>query len=606
MTTFDLKDFLANLSSQPGIYQMIDAAGKTLYVGKAKNLKKRVSSYFSSKQHSAKTQVMLSKMVRIEVTLTPSENEALLLESNLIKSLKPRYNVLLRDDKSYPYLFISTEHDFPRLDLHRGVKREKGRYFGPYPSVGAVRETLNLLQKLFKIRQCRDSFFESRSRPCLQYQIKRCTAPCVGYIDKAVYREAIDHAILFLEGRNEAIIEDLTQKMQHASETRAYEQAKTYRDLITRLRQVQEDQIVTREGGDIDVMVVLLEQQVACVQVLSIQGGRVIGSKAFFPKIPKETQTPDILEAFIAQYYLTQDSVHQVPAELIVNRALPQQAWLAQSLSDMRGKRFTLSHQVRGKRADWLRFASMNAQAALNAQLSSRATLTHRFEALSQLLGLTALPQRVECFDVSHSLGEATVASCVVFDTEGARNSDYRRFNIKGLTPGDDYGALAQAITRRYQRLKKEDAALPEIIFIDGGKGQLSAAANALEECQVSGVLLVGIAKGPGRKPAYDRLFLAGEKAPLQVPSDSPALHLVQQIRDEAHRFAISGHRQQRDKKRTTSVLEGIPGVGAKRRQRLLAHFGGLQGLQKASVKEIAKVPGISEALAQVIHDNLH
>lgn len=600
---FDPQAFLRHLTHRPGVYRMMGEAGQVLYVGKAKDLRKRVSSYF---RESARLSPRIASMVRqvcnIEVTVTNTEAEALLLENNLIKEHRPRYNVLLRDDKSYPYIFVATQAAFPRLGFHRGARRQPGRYFGPYPSAGAVRETLNLLQKLFRVRQCEDSFFRNRSRPCLQYQIKRCTAPCVGYISEARYREDIEHAIQFLEGKSEKVIGDLVRHMEAAATRLDYEQAAQYRDQIEALRQISEKQYVAGGQGDFDILACEIRSGLACVQAFSVRGGHNLGNKSFFPSATEELNEGQVLAAFIGQYYLTRE----VPGEILVSHAPEDGTVLAEMLALRRGRKVTISHSLRGDRARWVALARRNVAHALDARLASRAGMQQRFEALQEELDLEGIPSRLECFDISHTQGEATVASCVVFDGEGPKKSDYRRFNIEGIEPGDDYAAMRQALTRRYRRLKEGEAPLPDILFIDGGKGQVRQAREVLEELQISGVTIIGVAKGEGRKPGLETLVLSDSAVPTILPANSPALHLVQQIRDEAHRFAITGHRQRRAKARTTSPLEGIAGLGPKRRQTLLKHFGGQRGVSAASAEELAKVPGISQELARRIYETFH
>jgi excinuclease ABC subunit C len=603
---FDVKAYLKTLTGKPGVYRMLDAEGTVLYVGKARNLKKRVSSYFQKTVQSPKTQALVAQVQGIEVTVTHTESEALLLENNLIKELKPRYNILLRDDKSYPFIYLSGDHDFPRLAYHRGAKRAKGRYFGPYPSAYAVRESLNLLQKVFRVRQCEDSFFRNRSRPCLQYQIKRCTGPCVEAVSKEAYAEDVRHAVMFLEGKSPVLIDELVAKMEAASRGLQFELAAVYRDQIANLRRVQESQYVSGEGGDRDVIAAVVEGGLACVQVFFIRGGRNLGNKTFFPRQADGASEAEILSAFISQFYLTERENHPVPSEVLHNQALEDEATLEAVLAQQSGHRVTLSHRLRGERARWLEMALANARTALRAQLSNQSNLLRRLEMLQDALGLDSQPQRLECFDISHTMGEATVASCVVLDSNGPLKSDYRRFNIEDITPGDDYAAMRQALTRRYTRLKKGEGKLPDILFIDGGKGQLAEAEAVLEELQISGVTLVGVAKGPARKAGQEVLFLSGQEVPIILASDSPALHVVQQIRDEAHRFAITGHRQRRAKARTTSPLEGIAGLGPKRRQQLIKQFGGLQEVARAGVEDLANVPGISKQLAQRVYDAFH
>ena len=599
---FDAKAFLKTLTPRPGVYQMHNGEGEVLYVGKAGNLKKRVSSYFSRSAQTAKTRSLVSQIKSVQVTVTRSETEALLLENNLIKNLKPRYNILLRDDKSYPYIYLSGHPDFPRLGFHRGAQRGKGQYFGPYPSAGAVRDSLNLLQKVFPVRQCEDSFFSNRSRPCLQYQIKRCTAPCVGLVDRETYQEDVRHAVMFLGGKSSQVVDELVTRMETAAAALNFERAAHYRDQIGKLRRVQEKQYVSGETGDIDVVAVAAKSGVGCIQVFYVRGGLLLGNKPFFPSHTQDESETEILNAFLPQYYLGKD----VPAEILVNQPLPEIDLLEQALAAQAGRRVTITSRVKGERARWLEMALTNAQESLAGKLASKAGMRSRMVALQEALGLEQPPSRMECFDISHSMGEATVASCVVFNEEGALKSDYRRFNIENITPGDDYAAMHQALLRRYTRLKNGEGKLPDILFIDGGKGQLSEAEKVLEELQLSGVTLVGIAKGPDRKPGLETLFLSGSNSAIILPRDSAALLLIQQIRDEAHRFAISGHRQRRDKTRSGSQLEKIPGLGPKRRRSLLSQFGGMSEVARAGVEDLASVEGISRQLAQRIYDNFH
>ena len=603
---FDSESFLKTLTHKPGVYRMLDARGTVLYVGKARNLKNRVSSYFHNKDKNPKTRSMVAQVADIQVTITHTEGEALLLENNLIKELKPRYNILLRDDKSYPYIYLDDIHDFPRLSFHRGAKKTVGEYFGPYPSAGAVRESLNLLQKVFRIRQCEDSFFNNRSRPCLQYQINRCTAPCTGLISKEEYAEDLRHAVMFLKGKSNVIVEELVENMEKASQALQYEKAAQYRDQIVSLKRVQEKQYVSSEHGNIDVIAGVTKNGAACIQVFYIRDGRNLGNKFYYPKQTRDAELPEILNAFIPQYYLGHNSSRFIPPEIIVNTELPDEHLLQEVLTERAGLNVTLSHRIRGDRARWIEMAENNARTVLDNQLASQASLLQRFETLQDVLDLENTPQRLECFDISHTMGEATVASCVVMETQGLQKNDYRRFNIEGITPGDDYAAMQQALTRRYTRLKKGEGKLPDILFIDGGKGQVSEALAVLEELQVTDVLVVGIAKGPDRKPGLETLFVGSINKAVTLPSDSPALHLIQQIRDEAHRFAITGHRQRRAKARNVSILEEIDGLGPKRRQALLKQFGGLQGIQRAGIEDLASVNGISKAMAQKIYDTFH
>jgi excinuclease ABC subunit C len=573
-----------------------------LYVGKAGNLKKRVSSYFRKTGLSAKTRVLVEQVEAIEVTVTHTEGEALLLESNLIKQYRPRYNVLLRDDKSYPYIYLSADQDYPRLTLHRGARRKKGRYFGPYPSAGAVRASLHMLQKLFRVRQCEDSFFANRSRPCLQYQIKRCAAPCVDLISPAEYTEDVRRTVLFLEGKSSRVVDDLVASMEAASGQQDYEQAAVCRDQIASLHRVLEKQYISKEKGDLDIVACVARKGSACVQVFFIRGGRNLGNAVFFPKVPLHSDNATVLSAFIPQYYLGKD----VPAELLLSH-VPEDAGLIEAvLSEYAGHRVVLRSNVRSDRARWVKMALENAELALNTFLNTRQGYAGRLRELMTAIGLDELPERIECFDISHTSGESTVASCVVFGMEGPLKSDYRRFNIRDIQPGDDYGAMEQALTRRYTRLRKGEGRLPDLLLIDGGKGQVNAAHKALEELQITDVRIIGVAKGPGRKPGLETLHIPGRSDVQVLPADSPALHLIQQVRDEAHRFAITGHRARRAKSRNTSPLEQIPGVGPKRRQQLLQQLGGLREVARAGVEDLSMVKGINHTLAQQIYDAFH
>ncbi|MDH5469370.1 MAG: excinuclease ABC subunit UvrC [Gammaproteobacteria bacterium] len=600
--SFDVKEYLRTLTGLPGVYRMLDASGTVIYVGKAGNLRKRVSSYFRKSGLSPRTRALVEQIAGIETTVTRTEGEALLLESNLIKQFGPRYNVLLRDDKSYPYIYLSTEQDYPRVTLHRGARRGKGRYFGPYPNAGSVRESLHLLQKLFRVRQCEDSFFSNRSRPCLQYQIKRCTAPCVGNITRAEYAGDVQHTALFLEGKSSQVIDDLVRLMEQAAAARHYELAAVYRDRIASLRHVQEKQYVSKERGDLDVLACRSGSGAACVQVFFIRAGRSLGNAVFFPKVPLESSEAEILSAFVPQYYLDK----AVPSELLLSHKPDDWRVIEEMLSSRAGHAVSIRSSVRGDRARWVEMARKNAAHALAAHVNSRTGYAGRLRDLAAVLALEDLPARIECFDISHTSGEATVASCVVFGQEGPLKSDYRRFNIRDIRAGDDYAAMEQAVTRHYTRLAKGEGSFPDLLLIDGGKGQVRAAIAVLDELQVKDVLVVGVAKGEGRKPGLEKLYIAGGDKMLDLPVDSPAQHLIQQVRDEAHRFAISGHRRQRARSRSTSPLEHIPGIGAKRRQQLLRQFGGIRELAKAGVEDLSRVKGISRVLAQQIYDVFH
>ncbi|MCQ9423417.1 excinuclease ABC subunit UvrC [Pseudomonas sp. LJDD11] len=602
--TFDHSAFLATCSGRPGVYRMFDEQGLLLYVGKAKNLKKRLASYFRKTGHAPKTGALVARIAQIETTITANETEALLLEQTLIKESRPPYNILLRDDKSYPYVFLS-DGAFPRLSIHRGAKRAKGRYFGPYPSAGAIRESLSLLQKTFLVRQCEDSYYRNRTRPCLQYQIKRCKAPCVGLVEPEVYAEDVRHSVMFLEGRSNALSDELNAAMEHAAMALEFERAAELRDQVSLLRRVQDQQSMEGGTGDVDVVAAFVNPGGACVHLISVRGGRVLGSKNFFPQVGIEEEVGEVMSAFLAQYFLGGVD-RELPGEVIVNVINDDFASLIDAIHELRGRELTISHRVRGTRARWQQLAVTNAEQALGARLASRQHVASRFEALARELKLDEPPQRLECYDISHSSGEATVASCVVFGPEGPIKSDYRRYNIEGVTAGDDYAAMHQALTRRFSKIKDGEGKLPDILLVDGGKGQLNMARDVLNELAVPDLILLGVAKGVTRKAGFETLYLNDVNHEFTLPGDSPALHLIQQIRDEAHRFAITGHRARRGKTRRTSTLEGVAGVGPTRRRDLLKHFGGLQELSRASIEEIAKAPGISKKLAESIYANLH
>ncbi len=601
--SLDVKSFLKNLTQRPGIYKMLDAKGEVLYVGKAKNLKNRVSSYFRTQSASPKQQAMVAKIRAIDVMVTHTEGEALLLESQQIKRLKPRYNICLRDDKSYPFIFISTEHPYPQITFHRGAKKRKGTYFGPYPSAGAVKETLKLIQKIFPVRQCDDSYYNNRSRPCLQYQIERCTAPCVGLVSKQDYQQDLENSVMFLQGKGSQLIDQLVDKMEMTSKKLEFEQAAVFRDQIVRLRSVLEKHFVAGEKGDVDIVACAKHATIVCVQVYFIRGGQHFGSKVFFPSINNDEYTQSaILQAFLAQYYLER----QLPAELIVSHPPDDCELLASVLSKEAGHKVIISTNVRGERLKWLQMAQTNAMSALHSKLADKKGIYERFLSLQEELGCAEVPKRLECFDISHTQGDQTVASCVVFDREGPVKSDYRRFNINGITPGDDYAAINQAVFRRFRRIKNEEYPAPDIVFIDGGKGQLNEANKALEELQLNNVMIVAVSKGPDRKAGMEQLFVVEQAQAIDVASHAAALLLIQHIRDEAHRFAVSGHRARRAKSKKSSVLEGISGLGPKRRQLLLKQFGGLQGVSRAGVEALSSVEGISQQLAQRIYDTFH
>ncbi len=601
---FEHESYLKTLTKQSGVYRMYGAEDKLLYIGKARNLKNRVTSYFRAAGLSTKTMALVGRIQRIEVTITASETEALLLEQSLIKQHRPPYNIVLRDDKSYPYIYLTTHQEYPRLAFHRGARKKVGKYFGPYPSASAVRDSLNILQRLFQIRQCDESFFRNRSRPCLQYQIKRCTAPCTGKISKEDYEADVRMAELFLQGRNTAVLNHAKQAMQKASDNLEFEKAAKYRDQNKQLRKIQEQQFVHASSGDVDIFALKSASNIFCVQGLFIRGGRLLGNRTWFPKDQLARKENEFLSAFLSQYYFG-GIEREIPRVLVTNLKLTSSDAMKEALEDKAGRKVELVSRVRTQRARWLEMALENAQTNLNNFMAEKRNVFARFVALQELMQLEDVPARLECFDISHTSGEATVASCVVFDATGPLRSDYRRFNIEGIQAGDDYAAMTQALTRRYARLKAGEGKLPDVLVIDGGKGQIGIAQQVLESFQIDNVIILGVAKGPTRKAGLETLYLAGE-GELVAPPNGAALHLIQHIRDEAHRFAIAGHRQRRGKKRTRSELEGIPGIGAKRRKELLGHFGSISVLKGASKAEIAKVKGLSTKLATEIYSRLH
>ncbi|WP_299806328.1 excinuclease ABC subunit UvrC [uncultured Shewanella sp.] len=603
---FNANQFLKTVTSSPGVYRMYDDKNVVIYVGKAKDLKKRLSSYFRKNLTNVKTQALVSHIANIDVTVTHSETDALILENDYIKQYMPKYNVLLRDDKSYPYILLSN-HQHPRLAYHRGPKRDKGLYFGPYPNGGAVRESLHLMQKIFPIRQCDDLYYKSRSRPCLQYQIGRCSAPCVGIVSEEDYQEQVRLATLFLKGKNQQVMSVLVQKMEQAASEMRYEQAGLYRDQITALRRVSEQQEVSNASGDMDVIGAYYASGVACFHLLFIREGKIFGSRSYYPKVPVNTEVSEVLRSFMLQFYLNSDSQRLTPKEILISDAFEEQAELADAIQTAQNKKVEIKTQVRGERASFLRLALTNATNAVNTRLSHKNTIEQRFLLLEEAIESTNKIQRMECFDISHTMGESTVASCVVFNREGPSKADYRRYNITGITPGDDYAAMKQAITRRFDKIN-EKGKIPDILFIDGGIGQLRIAQKVVDEKFVvldNAPTLIGVAKGEGRKPGLETLIYGENEESFTLPADSGALHLIQHIRDESHRFAITGHRNKRQKTRNTSTLESIAGVGPKRRKALLQYLGGLQEVKGASVSELAKVPGISLEMAQTIHDAL-
>ena len=577
-----------------------------LYVGKAKNLKKRVASYFRKSGLSVKTAALVKRILQIDVTVTETETEALILEHNLIKQYRPPFNILMRDDKSYPYIFLSDKDTWPRLSFHRGPKKAKGTYFGPFPSVHAVRDSMSFLQKTFKVRQCEDVFFKNRSRPCLQYQIKRCTAPCVEFVDKDDYAADVHLTRLYLDGKADKILQQLEHKMELASENLEFETAADCRDQISALRQVQAQQVIEKGRGTIDIVAGAVSNGHACVHMLYVRQGRILGSRSYYPKTPLAEEVDELLEEFLPQLYLNGGGRPDLPKEIIVNGEFDGSLALSEALSQKIGRNVEIKNNVRGFRAKWVELAQRTADQNLTAKLASKQTLEQRFESLRETLELDETPQRLECFDISHSSGEAVVASCVVFDSNGALKSDYRRFNIENITDGDDYAAMEQAVRRRYTRLMKGEGKLPDILLIDGGKGQISTVKTVLTDLGVVGVMVVGVAKGTTRKPGMETLILADQNNKVVPRPQRGALHLIQQIRDEAHRFAITGHKARRDKKRKTSPLQGIPGVGPSRRRDLLKHFGGVVEVKKASVADLMKVSNINKKVAEAIYSALY
>ncbi len=597
---FNVKEFIASLPLLPGVYRMLDSQGKVLYVGKAGQLKKRVASYFQKTNISPRINLMVSHIARIEVTVTRSEAEALLLENNLIKSLKPRYNILFRDDKTYPYIIL-TGHDFPRLAYYRGATGKQQLTFGPYPNAHATKESINLLQKVFRIRTCEDSFFANRTRPCLLHQIHRCTAPCVGLISQQDYAMDIHKAALLLQGKQGEVEEMLRSGMERAAEQQHYEQAAALRDQLQALHTVQQKQFMeSGRATDADIVAVAELGGVTCVNLAMVRGGRHLGDKSLFPQNAAGQMPGDVLQAFIAQHYLD----HSAPPLILTSEKIPTDTF-EELLGEQAGYKVQIRNNVTGERKQWLDMARQNALLALHQQAGQQAGQLARVEKLREVLALPRL-SRIECFDVSHTMGEATVASCVVYDNLAMRNAEYRRYNIAGITGGDDYAAMRQALLRRYQKLQAGEGKRPDLVLIDGGAGQLNVACQVMEQLGLTDIPLVGVAKGVERKAGREQLFLPRQEKPLQLPPDNPALHLIQQVRDEAHRFAISGHRAKRGKARTASMLEEISGVGEKRRRNLLARFGGLQGVYQASVDELAQVDGISQALAEKIYQQLH
>ena len=598
---FDSQTYVAGLTHRPGVYRMLDARGRVIYVGKARDLKRRVSSYFSGKATDAKTMAMVRVIAGIEVTVTRTEAEALLLEYNLIKEHRPRYNVLLRDDKSYPYIRLTSDQEYPRISFYRGARPKSGKVFGPYPSAGAVRSTVNLLQKLFRLRGCEDSMFQNRTRPCLQYQIQRCSAPCVGLISSEDYARDVDNAMQFLRGQGRAVIDDVSARMQQAADAQRYELAARYRDQLAQLQDTCSEQLITRVGNDFDVVALARDGGSICIAVLFFRGGRLLGSRNHFPQHVSGVKEDDVMRAFLLQYY----GARQAPDEILLDREVEDAELLTDMFSAQTERRVGMRWRFRGDRARWVEMAATNAADAARQRNQSQQSLTRQIDDLQQLLGLEGPPERIECFDISHTSGEATVASCVVFTREGPLKSAYRRYNIRDVEAGDDYGAMREVLDRRFKRTA-DPGMLPDLLLIDGGKGQLTQAREIIEERGFTGVTLAGVAKGAGRRPGRERLYLAGRSKPILLPGDTAASHIIQQLRDEAHRFALAGHRSQRQKKTKRSALEDISGLGPKRRQALLRHFGGLQAVARAGVDELSRVNGISRHLAESIYQRFH
>ncbi|MBS3798761.1 excinuclease ABC subunit UvrC [Pseudoalteromonas sp. BDTF-M6] len=602
--TFAADQFLKTVSEEPGVYRMLDKEEQVIYVGKAKNLKKRLSSYFRKTGLDTKTQVLVRNICDIQVTLTNTETEALLLENNLIKKYQPRYNILLRDDKSYPYILL-TKHQHPRLAFHRGAQKIKGEYFGPFPSSSAVSDSLRLMQKLFPVRQCEDSYYKARSRPCLQYQLKRCSAPCVGKVSDEDYDAQVNFVRKFLGGKSQEVIAELVAKMEQASENLAFEKAAKYRDQIQLLRKVQEQQSVSGKHAELDAIGYYSHNGLIAIHILMVRDHKVLGSKTLYPKVPKDSCDDEILTSFIAQYYCTPGASGRIAKELILPFAISEQNELAAAMSELKSSNVKLVTVQRGERAQYLQLANKNARSSLEVKQSTQDSINKRYALLKDALNLDDIT-RMECFDISHTMGENTVASCVVFDAQGPNKSQYRRFNVTGITPGDDYAAMAFALKKRYSKLVDETK-IPDVIFIDGGKGQLNQAVEFFSDWPFDKEpLLVGVAKGTSRKPGLETLLIDAGRKTVNLSSDSPALHLIQHIRDESHRFAIAGHRNKRQKQRNRSVLEEISGVGQKRRQALLKYLGGMQGVKNATREQLSQAPGISQAMAEKIFNHLH
>ena len=599
---FDYKEYIAALPRRPGVYRMYGADQELLYVGKARSLKDRVGHYFLASNVDPKVQALVAQVSAIEVTVTNSETEALLLEYNLIKAHRPRFNIVLKDDKSFPYIQLCDQHRFPRLAFYRGPRAAGTRYFGPFPNAGAVRDTLNQLQKLFRIRNCRDSFFANRSRPCLQHQIGRCSAPCVGLISREAYAQDMASAVKVLEGRSEEVTAELQTAMEAAAGRLEFERAAQIRDQLAALQRVQSQQFMTAEGErDVDVFAIVGEVGEFAVSVMLVRGGRNLGTTTYFPRAML-AEPHEALTSFIMQYYTGTD----VPPEVLVGSRLEEMAALAEALGSRSGHAVGVRQPARGLAARWVELTRDNAAQALRMRFQQKAGMDEMLADLAAELDLPEPPARLECFDISHTGGEGTVASCVVFGPDGALKKEYRRFNITGVTPGDDYAALCQALERRYKHVRAGEVPAPDVLLIDGGAGQISQVHEVLAELGFGDLTLVGVAKGPDRRPGQERLIVYGASVPVVPEAHAPAARLIQRIRDEAHRFAITGHRRRRARRYNESVLEAVPGLGPAKRRALLKHFGGLQGVMRAGVADLTQVNGIGAALARSLYDHLH
>jgi len=599
---FDHKEYIASLPRRPGVYRMYGAGEELLYVGKARSLKDRVATYFAPRNVDPKVQALVSQISAIEVTVTNSETEALLLEYNLIKAHKPRFNIVLRDDKSFPYIHLYIEHEFPRLEFYRGSRAAPGRYFGPFPNAGAVRDTLNQLQKLFRIRNCRDSFFANRSRPCLQHQIGRCSAPCVGLITREAYAQDIAAAVKVLEGRSDEVNAELQARMEEAGARLEFERAAEIRDQLAALKRIQAQQVVTAEGArDADVFAIAGDAGEYAVSVMLVRGGRNLGTNSYFPRAVL-AEPHEALTSFVMQYYANAEA----PGEVLLGSRVEEAPALEAALRERLGRSLEVRCPSRGIAARWVELTRENAEQALRMRFARRAGMDEMLADLARELDLPEPPQRLECFDISHTGGEGTVASCVVFGPDGPLKKEYRRFNIRGVTPGDDYAALRQALERRYRHVRDGEVPAPDVLLIDGGLGQISEVHEVLEGLGFADLALVGVAKGPDRRPGQERLFIYGAQTPVTPVPHGPASRLIQRIRDEAHRFAISGHRRKRARRYNESVLEVIPGLGPAKRRALLRHFGGLQGVMRAGIADLTEVSGIGAALARTLYDHLH